>query len=413
MSNRLKLFRERMAAFEGAANPSEAIESGYYVHAPGKLLVDTISNRIALRPFSSHLLLGGIGSGKTTQLLVACKQINEIEDTHAIYVDVSLYTDISKITSGVLTAIVGLELANLMRDSEDGNVKKYINHINKIAFGYTEDIDINKLASAFTKSSIYWKVEREGIITGQSKTYGVKAELVQAVSNLSKEALTKYGYIVFLFDGLDRLDNAQTFTQILSSDAKAISFTGIGLVLVAPLIAIYSDYRDTLDKSLDYFYYQPFFDVENDLEAYNFFDKIIQTRSIKNFIEEQAIKTLINFSGGVLRDFISLTQAAIEETYLSGEYQVQQKQVLKAVDSFSRSQLLGISDKELNILKQIINTEKLIPKTEFIPRTDEDLRLLVRRLILEYRDPKIRYAVHPAIKPVIEAIIETDASLNF
>jgi hypothetical protein len=29
MSNRLKLFRERMAAFEGAANPSEAIESGY------------------------------------------------------------------------------------------------------------------------------------------------------------------------------------------------------------------------------------------------------------------------------------------------------------------------------------------------------------------------------------------------
>jgi type IV secretory pathway ATPase VirB11/archaellum biosynthesis ATPase len=87
MSNRLKLFRERMAAFEGAANPSEAIESGYYVHAPGKLLVDNISNRIALRPSSSHLLLGGIGSGKTTQLLVACQQINEIEDIHAIYVD--------------------------------------------------------------------------------------------------------------------------------------------------------------------------------------------------------------------------------------------------------------------------------------------------------------------------------------
>ena len=67
MSNRLKLVRERMAAFEGAANPSVAIESGYYVHAPGKLLVDNISNRIALRPLSSHLLLGGIGSGKTTQ----------------------------------------------------------------------------------------------------------------------------------------------------------------------------------------------------------------------------------------------------------------------------------------------------------------------------------------------------------
>jgi hypothetical protein len=60
-----------MAAFEGAPNPSVAIESGYYVHAPGKS-VDNISNRIAVRPSSSHLLLGGISSGKTTQF----KQLN-------------------------------------------------------------------------------------------------------------------------------------------------------------------------------------------------------------------------------------------------------------------------------------------------------------------------------------------------
>lgn len=62
MSNRLQLFRKRMAAFEGTADPLEAINSGYYVHAPAKLLVDEISGRIALRPFSSHLLIGGIGS---------------------------------------------------------------------------------------------------------------------------------------------------------------------------------------------------------------------------------------------------------------------------------------------------------------------------------------------------------------
>ena len=116
MSNRLKLFRERMAAFEGAANPSEAIESGYYVHAPGKLLVDNISNRIALRPSSSHLLLGGIGSGKTTQLLVACQQINEIEDTHAYYLDVSKDIDISKISNGILIVYAGLQLTKLIKD---------------------------------------------------------------------------------------------------------------------------------------------------------------------------------------------------------------------------------------------------------------------------------------------------------
>ena len=62
-----------------------------------------------------------------------------------------------------------------------------------------------------------------------------------------------------------------------------------------------------VNKSLDYFYYQPFFDVENDPEAYNFFEQIIKTRSSEHFIEEPAIKALIDFSGGVLRDFITLS----------------------------------------------------------------------------------------------------------
>jgi hypothetical protein len=388
-----------MAAFEGAANPSEAIESGYYVHAPGKLLVDNISNRIALRPSSSHLLLGGIGSGKTTQLLVACQQINEIEDIHAIYIDVSQYTDISKITSGVLTAIAGLEIANIMKDNEDKNIKQSINLIRKLAHGYEEEkLQFPKLPQFPVQDVV--KVKHEAIIPNRSEGYGINLQLVRKVSELAKATSEKYGNLVILFDGLDRLDDTKTFMQLVYSDAKAISSAGIGLVLVGSLTAIYGNYHDTVDKSLDYFCYQPFFDVENDPEAYNFFEKIIQTRSSDNFIEEPAIKALIRFSGGVLRDFITLTQASIEETYLSGEDKVQQKQVLKAVDSTGRNQLLGISDSELKIIKNILQTGT------FIPRTDEDLRLLVRRVILEYRYPKLRYAVHPAIKPLIQQILD-------
>jgi len=396
MSNRLKLFRERMAAFEGAANPSEAIESGYYVHAPGKLLVDNISNRIALRPSSSHLLLGGIGSGKTTQLLVACQQINEIEDIHAIYVDVSRYTDISKITTGVLTAIIGLELAKLIKDSQDKNVIESIKLIRNLAHGYTTEYD--PYDDFYYDGGQYIAVK--GIIPKKTEGYGISLQLVETVSKLAKATFENYGNLVLLFDGLDRLDDAKAFMQVVYSDAKSISSSGIGVVLIGSLTAIYGDYHDTVDKSLDYLCYQPFFDVENDPEAYNFFEKIIQTRSSEDFIEEAAIKALIHFSGGVLRDFITLTQASIEETYLSGEDKVQEQQVLKAVDSIGRNQLLSISDNELKIIKQILKTRT------FIPRTDEDLRLLVRRVILEYRYPKLRYAVHPAIKPLIQQILD-------
>jgi hypothetical protein len=71
-------------------------------------------------------------------LLVACQQINEIEDTHVIYyyVDVSLYTYISKRTTDVLTEIAGLELAELIKDSEDDNVIQSIDLIRKLANCY-------------------------------------------------------------------------------------------------------------------------------------------------------------------------------------------------------------------------------------------------------------------------------------
>ncbi|MBD2298608.1 hypothetical protein [Nostoc sp. FACHB-190] len=384
-----------MAAFEGAADPSKAIESGYYVHAPVKLLVDHISGRIALRPSSSHLLIGGIGSGKTTQLLVACEKINEIEDIYAIYVDVSLYTDISQISSGVLTAIAGLELAKLMQDSDDPNILSNIRIIRNLAHGYDGYYDDNyDYDYNYEPNTIYIK----GIIPKKTEGYGISSHLVITVYELTKATSAKYGNIVFLFDGLDRLDDAKTFMQIVSSDAQAISSMGIGLVLVGPLTAIYGQSRDTVDKTLDYFYYQPFFDVDNDTEAYNFFSKIIQVRSSEDFIEQSAIKLLIQFSGGVLRDFISLIQSSIEETYLSGEDKVNFNHVFHAVDSFGRYQLLGISDNEVKIIKQTLDTAK------FIPRTDEDLRLLVRRIILEYRYPKIRHVVHPAIQVLIDKI---------
>ncbi|MGJ5675804.1 MAG: hypothetical protein ACR9NN_19665 [Nostochopsis sp.] len=394
MSNRLQLFRKRMSAFEGTVDPLRAIESGYYVHAPGKLLAETISTRIALRPASSHLLVGGIGSGKTTQLLVACQNIKEVGDIYPIYIDISLYTDISKMKTGVLTAIAGVEISKLIKNNKNQDVNSSIDLIKKIAFGESEEI--TKEVSFFTQKETK-KIKTEGIIPIKT-AYGVGGDLVQALKQVAQAASPQYGRIVIFFDGLDRLDNPQIFAQILESDVKAISIANIGLVLIGSLTSLYSNYSDTLENYLDYFYYQPCFDVENDPEAYMFFEKILKTRSEENFIEEDAIDLLIKYSGGVLRDLISLTQASIEETYLSGDDRLQEKHVLTAVNSFGKAQLLGITDEELEILRRTFETKK------FVPVKNQNVKLLVTRRILEYRYPKTRYVVHPAIQPIIEQI---------
>ena len=113
MSERLQRFRKLMAAFEGTSNPQHAIERGYYVDLPNNP-VGEITRRVELRPSSVHLLLGGIGSGKTTQLLLAEEHLNQLEGFKAIYVDVSLYTDIFQLEPGALVAIAGLEIIKLL-----------------------------------------------------------------------------------------------------------------------------------------------------------------------------------------------------------------------------------------------------------------------------------------------------------
>ena len=402
MSNRLQIFRERMAAFEGAANPQEAIESGYYVRTPGKLLAEKLSARVALRPASSHLLIGGIGSGKTTQLLVACERLKEIGDIYPIYIDVSLHTDISEITPGVLTAIAGVELSKLLEDSKDSSIQFNINEVRKIAYGYSENLNISDylFSSSIDRENLPHntiKKHNKGVIASKNSN-NLNNHLQNAVNKLLSYAANNYGNIVLLFDGLDRFHDDKIIPEIINLDIKFLSNSKIGVVIVAPLSSRYTEKTTIIENYLDYFYPQPFFDIDNNSEAYEFFIKVLKARSQDSFLEEVAIDLLIKFSGGVLRDLINLTQSAIEETYISGDEKILEKHVFDAVKSFGKSKILGISNHELEILQNIMKEGK------FIPRTEQDIKLLITRCIIEYVYPKQRYAVHPAIEPIIEQI---------
>jgi hypothetical protein len=390
MSNRLKFYREQMAAFEGTVDPRKAIESGYYVPEPRKSS-SSIITRAALRPSARHLLLGGIGSGKTTQLLVACDQLNDIEGIYARYIDVNLHTDMSDISSNILTAITGVILSEITQNNRDIKLNEYQNIVKKYAHGYSEDVVLESPFQSIHKSISggLTRVKHKGILSPKL------SPLEEAIKYLSKVASSKYGDLIFLFDGLDRINDAYLFAELVINVKQFISSSGIGVVLVGPLVSAYSQYRDIIESAVNFTRYQPCFDLENDLDARSFFEKILSVRSRENFIETSALQGLVSYSGGVLRDLINLTQSSIEEAYISDEETLNQNHVKAAADSFGRAKLLGISDQDLEILKQVAQTGK------FIPRTDEEVRLLVTGRVLEYQYPAKRFAVHPTLQPLL------------
>lgn len=389
MSNRRDRFRKEMAAFEGSADPRRSLDRGHYVPQPRRSLADTIAGRIELRPTSTHLLIGGIGSGKTTELLVARDRINELEDTYAHYIDVSLYADISQIQPGMLLAVAGLVLSELTKEIDDRELRIYKDLIRNLAYGYK--------VSALPKRNDANFTIHKGIITSQPEEPSKIKQLLEAINVVKQAAAEKYGNIVLLLDGLDRLYEADTLVQIVP-DVKTLSEHGIGVVLVGPIQAAYSQHINLIENTVERVSYQPCFDVVRDAEARDFFAKILAVRASEGFIEQASADNLIYYSGGVLRDLVGLTQASIEEAYLCGSDNLQTAHVQVAVTVFSRPKIFGLSDEEVKILQQVSNEGK------FIPRTKQEMRLLVSEHILEYRHPEIRHAVHPAIEPLIETV---------
>jgi hypothetical protein len=370
VSNRLARFRDYMARFDAAASPEHAIERGFYVERPGRSVADEIAARIELRPASTHLLVGGVGSGKSTQLLIAHKRLGKAADLVAIYCDVSARHDISRLVPGVLVAIAGLEISNIPdmeQEEEVSRARQFFTHLAEGYFGVNERIG------------------------GKDPS--------DRLLDLSRTIETHGLHIVVLFDSLDRISDATIFDSVVQQDVAALRQAGVGVVLVGPLRCMYGTDRTIVDR-FDYFYSQPCVDGQQDAAGFDFLLRVLRARADAAILPDASCRRLAEYSGGVLRDLITLAQAAGEEAYLTGTDTITEDHVEVAADAFGRKHLLGLGPDELEVLQRVRT------KGIFVQTSDKDLALLVTRRVLEYQNGRPRYAVHPTIRPLLEQLAE-------
>ncbi len=119
-------FREYMKRLNPSAPAREAIEAGLVVDDLHQSLYQKLAARADLEPGSQQLLAGGVGSGKTTQLLLAVDWLRRQGNTIPLYVDVAAWTDLSRLKPGAVLAAFGVRMATeglnrftLTRDEHD------------------------------------------------------------------------------------------------------------------------------------------------------------------------------------------------------------------------------------------------------------------------------------------------------
>ncbi len=391
-----------MARLNPASNPAQAVNDGLYVPRPGRSTADEISARLEIDPTSSHLVVGGIGSGKTTQLLVSRDRLAALSDTHAEYIDVATLHDLAHLEPGILTILAGLSLSRLVGRTKNKPAQSAIERFERWANGHVDWVEVGPYDDGPDYDPAddglpvdYEKVEQRALLVPPEKP--VDGEVLDKAARLShlRSALgARFQHIVLLFDSLDRLSDPAVFAQVVEQDVRAIRATGIGLVLVGPLASMYGPSRSVTDH-FQHFYPQLAVDCRDDAEGLSFLVGLLRKRAAVDMLPEESAVRLARWSGGVLRDLVSLARAAGEEAYMRGADRVEEEHVDAAADSFGRQLIFGLGSADLDVLSRVAS------KGAFVQTSDRDVALLVTRRVLEYRAGSPRFAIHPTLGPLL------------
>jgi hypothetical protein len=384
------------------ADTTRALDEALYVSFPGAA-GGKIAGRLELRPSSTHLLVGGVGSGKTTELLEVRRLLGPSDDTKALYVDVTKEHDISKLVPGAVAVQVGLAIVGFLRElvkARTGrgvaeHVERSLHAVERLAKGYHYDP-----ATYEEWDDDGPMAHREGILVSPDRLSERVEEVRESIAGAIEEASAGWISFVALVDGLDRLNDIAAFEQVVDEDMRALAAVGVGVVLVGPLRCLYRTER-TIADAFDDFEHQPWRDPAGDPLAARLLGDLLRKRLPADALELAAADKLVRFSGGVLRDLLALAQLACEEAYFGGADTVLVAHVDAAIEAFGRKHVLGLQDDELQVLQRVRLSGI------FIHTSDKELSLLMTRRVLEYADGAARrYIVHPTIEELLRRLAD-------
>lgn len=392
---RLQRFRAYMARMSPGGDPQAAIDKGLYVAPPGRSVATELATRLELEPGSTHLVLGGIGSGKTSELLQAAKQLaSSVPETgdHIEYFDVSRRHDLdARSLSGVLVALAGDSLCQRVPKSlaaSNDSLAKAIRAIREHADGSWVDVS-----------------ELQGGDPFITKTPGALVPpLSPALARLIPHLRTIHDavhpgeghHVIFLFDSLDRLPDPPRFREAVEHDLRVLKAAGIGAVVVGPIRFMAGTDRAVADL-FDHTHFQMATDPEQP-EGLTFLTTVLRRRAEPDFLPDECLAPLARASGGVMRDLLALAKRAGEDAYAAGHDPITPENVAQAIDAFGRSLAIGLDNEQVQQIRHLQRGGG------FVIRGERELSLLETRRVLLYQES--RWAVHPALVPLLDAIPE-------
>lgn len=384
------------------ADPREALH--LYVSPPSPSVADEIAVRFELEPTAAQVLAGGVGSGKTTEVLRALARVRETSPEDVVeYIDVTRHHRLDAELSGVLIALAAKQamdrLSPAVRQASDA-VGLACRALSQFADGFTEWVpfslrwpQLSSSAEAFNLRSGLEPVTVRGVLSPPPELPAPRyASMAKHLQTLLATAPGPGRHFILAFDGLDRLP-VPDFHTAVRDDLRVLKAAGIGVLIVAPSSLAFSEDRTVFDL-FDRTHLRHAFDVD-DPAASAFLRQVLERRAPAGSVTPEALTELVRGSGGFLRDLVAVAKAAGEAAYVAGHELVEAADAHAATVGLGNSLAFGLSDAELAIVKQVDQTRSLAV------RGPTELLLIDRRVLVP--QASLRWRVHPALAAVLQA----------
>jgi hypothetical protein len=403
-------FRAYMQAFNPTAPAREVIEAGLVFEDLHQSLYRNLAARADLEPGSQQLLVGGVGSGKTTELLLARRWLETQAHSLALYIDVSKATDLGGLNSGSLLASLGLRLAgHIAKDINeywrDTKIKaelgKPFGELWSYAYGKTERVlvynyddlmeeadidDLENEAEHYEFKQIPGKL-RPPLPSLEREIRDIREPLVAFLSSVKKT----YSDIVVIFDGLDRLVEATKFWSVVHQDLRLLRELKVSVLATAPLSVLFgARVGQSISDHFDRVHHLSV--IASDPENASL-RSVLERRRGPELLNPEEADSICHYSGGVLRDLIALARDAGEEAYVSGRENITPSDIKKVVYQLGTGYLRGLGPEAINALLDLASSRA------FKVNLPSNVELLATRRVLEYSSTDFR--VHPALLSVI------------
>jgi Cdc6-like AAA superfamily ATPase len=359
------------------------------------------ANAAELNRGSQMALVGGIGSGKTTELWLTMKLLRRHADAINVFVDLAELTDLNELNPGALLIAVGLQLyLKVKKAQRTDDVKAAYQKLKNLATGGTSWVEADESQNDDYEpdqddAPPMTPIHTPPLLKPRFPAIHRQVADIQAILwEIIPSFIEVDAQITVIIDGLDRLIGTDRFREFAEQDLRALRDFPITVIVAVPLSLWF-------DKSR---FLQDYFDEMRHIPAAiadpsesTFLRDILLRRGAEEVMDGAEVDEIARSSGGVLRDLITLARASAQTAYREDKDRITPDHVQSAVRQLGKRYLVGLGRTHR------IRIQRLLKNEEFSLDTPVSIELLINRQVLEhFSQGRDIFAVHPALIRVLE-----------